>query len=341
MIRAVVDPNVFVSAFIGSPDAGPGRLVAAWSDRRFVLVVSPLLLAELAEVLARPKFERWASDGRAEAYVAALAARSEHHPDPDEPPSVVRDPKDDYLIALMHAADADLLVSLDNDLLDAELDDIVVLDPAVFLARVRETESETGKAEHFFTGETQAGRELRLFYEHTAYDTFTDETGQIVNNPAEMVITGTLDGAAIEVFALQQTMSKGQETSVTVRTDQGTFTAIAGDDTEAAAHCEALRRYRESRPSGGWTVSVEDSALEDDQWRFRVLITNERVSAHVEICMSDAVAKSEPWLGRAGNRSLDDLVAEDVQVRFRRATWAKIQEAARNPITVFAGRLRR
>ena len=52
--------SVFVSAFIGKPDAGPGRLVEAWRNRRFVLVVSPLLLAEL---LSRPKFARWAATG--------------------------------------------------------------------------------------------------------------------------------------------------------------------------------------------------------------------------------------------------------------------------------------
>ena len=63
MIRVVVDPSVFVSAFIGDPEAGPGRLVDAWRDHRFVLVVSPLLLAELEEVLLRPKFARWAGDG--------------------------------------------------------------------------------------------------------------------------------------------------------------------------------------------------------------------------------------------------------------------------------------
>jgi hypothetical protein len=56
LIRAVVDPSVLVSAFIGDPAAGPGQLVEAWCDRRFALVVSPLLLAELDEVLLRPKF---------------------------------------------------------------------------------------------------------------------------------------------------------------------------------------------------------------------------------------------------------------------------------------------
>jgi putative PIN family toxin of toxin-antitoxin system len=137
LIRAVVDPSVLVSAFIGDPKAGPGQLVAAWADRRFVLVVSPLLLYELAEVLARPKFARWAGDGRAEAYVAAFRARSEHRVDPPERASAgVRDPDDDYLVALRQAAQADFLVSLDRDLLDAPLPDATVVDPATFLGAV-------------------------------------------------------------------------------------------------------------------------------------------------------------------------------------------------------------
>jgi putative PIN family toxin of toxin-antitoxin system len=137
--RAVVDPSVFVSAFIGSPDAGPGRLVDAWRDRRFVLVVSPLLLGELDEVLSRPKFARWAGDGRAEAYVAGFGARSEHRPDPSQaPPKEVRDPKDDYLVALVRATRADFLVSLDRDLLDAQLDGITVTDPAIFVGSLED-----------------------------------------------------------------------------------------------------------------------------------------------------------------------------------------------------------
>ncbi len=290
-------------------------------------------------MLARPKFARWASDGRAEAYVAALAARSEHHPDPDEPPSVVRDPKDDYLVALMHATDADLLVSLDDDLLDAELPGIDVLDPAIFLTRIDQTERVPDKAQHFFTGETQAGRELRLFYEHTAYDTFTDETGEVVNNPAETEITGTLDGASIEVFGVTQSMSKGEGDSVTVRTDQGTFTAVAGDDVEAAAHRAALRRYMEWRPSRGWDTEVEGSAFEGDEWRFTVLVTNGRVSEHIEIRMSDELVQS--WVPGRPTPPPDEMVAEHVAAMFRGATWAKVQEAAQHPRILIWGQPRR
>ena len=122
MIRAVVDPSVFVSAFIGDPNAGSGQLVAAWRDRRFVLVVSPLLLGELEEVLSRPKFARWTSAGRARAFLGALRARSEHRSDPAASSSTtVRDPDDDYLVALYQDAEVDFLVSLDRDLLDATL----------------------------------------------------------------------------------------------------------------------------------------------------------------------------------------------------------------------------
>jgi putative PIN family toxin of toxin-antitoxin system len=115
--------------------------VDAWRERRFVLVVSPLLLAELREVLSRPKFARWAGDGRGDAYVAGLGARSEHQPDSDQPSSLrVRDPDDDYLVALMHATRADVLVSLDRDLLDAELDGVTVIDPAVFVSSLEHPE---------------------------------------------------------------------------------------------------------------------------------------------------------------------------------------------------------
>jgi putative PIN family toxin of toxin-antitoxin system len=139
--RAVVDTSVLVSAFVGDPVAGPAQLVDAWREQRFVLVVSPLLLAELGEVLARPKLKRWSADGRGQAYADGFAARSEQHPDPQlSLPSEVRDPDDDYLVALMRSSEADVLVSLDRDLLDAQLANITVLDPAKFLDRLSDTQ---------------------------------------------------------------------------------------------------------------------------------------------------------------------------------------------------------
>jgi putative PIN family toxin of toxin-antitoxin system len=136
VIRVVVDPSVLVSAFIGNPDAGPGRLIDAWLDGQCAMIVSPLLLDELAEVLARPKFAKWADDGRGVAYVAAFAAQAERHSDPPLTEASVRDPNDDYLVALARQTKADAVVSVDRDLLDAPVTDIAIVDPATFVARL-------------------------------------------------------------------------------------------------------------------------------------------------------------------------------------------------------------
>lgn len=141
MIRAVIDPSVLVSAFIGSPDAGPGRVVAAWRDNRFAMIASPLLIGELGEVLRRPKFARWSGDRRDVAYVAAFSARCERQPDPPDVGSSVRDPKDEYLVALAVASGADALVSVDRDLLETSVENLLILNPAAFLEHLASTAS--------------------------------------------------------------------------------------------------------------------------------------------------------------------------------------------------------
>jgi len=49
---------VLVSAAI-SPAGPPRQIVTAWTNERFELIVSPSVLDELADVLARPKFRRF------------------------------------------------------------------------------------------------------------------------------------------------------------------------------------------------------------------------------------------------------------------------------------------
>jgi putative PIN family toxin of toxin-antitoxin system len=116
LTRAVLDPNVLVSAFISQRGGSPDRIVRMWREGAFELVVSPKLIAELTEVLARPKFSLQAADGRAEAYIAALAGDATHIGDPSDPPAVSPDSADDYLIALARAARADVIVSDDSHL---------------------------------------------------------------------------------------------------------------------------------------------------------------------------------------------------------------------------------
>lgn len=101
---------------------------------------------------------------------------------------------------------------------------------------------------------TLAGRALVLCYERTAYHTFTDETGEAVEDPVETKITATLDGAPIDGHAV----SWSSDTAPVRSDDLGRFTATNTD--YAADHSEALRRYLKHRPSDEWEVAIVDKA---------------------------------------------------------------------------------
>jgi uncharacterized protein len=130
LTRAVLDPNVLISAFISPRGGAPDRIVRAWREGAFELIVSEQLIAELTDVLSRPKFSLQAADGRAQAYIAAFAEDAIQVVDPPNPAQVAPDRDDDYLIALAQAGGADLIVSGDSHLLQ-----LVNLSPPVLTPR--------------------------------------------------------------------------------------------------------------------------------------------------------------------------------------------------------------
>jgi putative PIN family toxin of toxin-antitoxin system len=100
----------------------------------FELVVSPMLFAELGEVLARPKFRPYVTGAEAAAYIELIGHEATIHDDPppgEDPLSA--DPDDEYLLDLARAAAADVLVSGDSHLLILR-DVVPVMSPAEFLA---------------------------------------------------------------------------------------------------------------------------------------------------------------------------------------------------------------
>ncbi len=142
MIFAVVDPSVFVSALIGRADAAPAQLVRAMAQARFTPIISPLLVEELKEVLERPKFSRWAGDGRGKAFLAAIVTCAAMHADDLQAPAAgLRDAEDEYLVKLARSRAADALVSVDRDLLDASIGDVRVVTPRAFLTDLASSSS--------------------------------------------------------------------------------------------------------------------------------------------------------------------------------------------------------
>lgn len=114
-MRVVVDTNVVMSGvFFGGL---PGRILTAWSAGQFALILSPAILDEYRRVgkeLGRRHPES------AAAFDSVLTLLLMHAVIVDAPPledPVSDDPDDDKFLALAAAANVDVVVSGDRDLL--------------------------------------------------------------------------------------------------------------------------------------------------------------------------------------------------------------------------------
>jgi predicted nucleic acid-binding protein len=105
-------------------------------DHRIETLVCRRLPAELAGVLERPKFRRYATIVEAHAFGAEVARCGRAVPDPAMVPRASRDPDDDYLVALARAAGVRALVSGDRDLTEMADPDPPILTPAQAVDRL-------------------------------------------------------------------------------------------------------------------------------------------------------------------------------------------------------------
>lgn len=134
MIRAVLDTNVLVSATI-VPQGYAARTVSLWEKRRFVPLLSPLLLEELDAVLRYPRIRRrhgW-SEEQISGYVSRLKDLAVLTPGQVVVSAVPQDPDDDVLVACALEGKADYLVTGDQHLLRlGSYEGIQIVTPAVF-----------------------------------------------------------------------------------------------------------------------------------------------------------------------------------------------------------------
>ena len=84
------------------------------------MLVSELLLSELHDVLMRRRFRRYMTEGEVEDLIADLREKGTGATEGEIERTVPDDPKDDYLVALAHASNADYLVSGDPHLVGAK-----------------------------------------------------------------------------------------------------------------------------------------------------------------------------------------------------------------------------
>ena len=111
-VRIVLDTNILIAALItkGTP---PDRLYQAWLRGEIELVTSTAQIAEVADVLARPRLQKYLDADEAAAILGNIDTRALILDDPPEV-DLSPDPKDNPILAAAIAGKADLIVSGDK-----------------------------------------------------------------------------------------------------------------------------------------------------------------------------------------------------------------------------------
>lgn len=139
MIRAVLDANVIVSGVL-SEKGNPGKILEAWRQKRFELVVSEAILAEIARVLRYPRIakrHRW-SESSIAALIEDLRGLAILTPGQVKLAIVKEDPSDDRYLECALEGEADYVVSGDRHLVRVDqLQGIEIVSPAEFTALIR------------------------------------------------------------------------------------------------------------------------------------------------------------------------------------------------------------
>lgn len=116
-MRIVIDTNLWISFLMKGGVTAPLKEIIG--NGQTAIVMSQELEEEIMAVVRRPKFRKYFSEASCQLLLSFLRKRCEYHL-PTEPPAHCRDPKDDFLLGLSLASDADFLLTGDNDLLAME-----------------------------------------------------------------------------------------------------------------------------------------------------------------------------------------------------------------------------
>lgn len=134
MLRAVLDANVFVSAYV-RPEGPPGQIVERLlRDAAFEVVLSAAIVDEVLAALAYPKILKIArTKVEPDLWFEDVVVLADFVTDRDIG-SVSKDPDDDKYVAAAIEGRASLVVSGDPDLLDIkEYAGVRIVNPRAFL----------------------------------------------------------------------------------------------------------------------------------------------------------------------------------------------------------------
>ena len=142
MLRAVLDTNVFVSSLLNKTGA-PARLIDAWRAGEYMLVTSPVIMAEIKAVLESPRIRKkyLLTDHDIGQLLDLLEKDSIIVPGRTQIGNVLpQDPTDHIFLSCALEAGVDFIVSGDRHLLSLKVfEGIPILSVVRFLERLAET----------------------------------------------------------------------------------------------------------------------------------------------------------------------------------------------------------
>jgi putative PIN family toxin of toxin-antitoxin system len=136
-LRAVIDTNVLVSAFIRRQGTA-GQVLQHLREGHFTIVYSVPLIVEMVEVLSRPKIQQkyHILTDDISAIINLIRLRGELV-SPDRVIDACRDPEDNRFLEAAVEGSADMIVSGDADLLDMqEFETIPIVSVVEFLEKI-------------------------------------------------------------------------------------------------------------------------------------------------------------------------------------------------------------
>lgn len=131
--RVVIDTNVLLSRLL-VPSSVPAQAVRRAVDQGQILA-SEATLEELADVLSRPKFDRYLTVSERQQFLRLFMRIAQWVPIL-HPVQACRDPRDDKFLALAVNGEAGVIITGDQDLLVLDpFRDVRILEPAAYLAQ--------------------------------------------------------------------------------------------------------------------------------------------------------------------------------------------------------------
>lgn len=119
MLRVVLDTNVFVSSVLVRAGL-PAQVLDSWRERRYLLIVSPGIIAEIRATLSYPRIRRKyaIADEDVEQLLTLLERDALVVPgDTDIAGTIPQDAADEMVLACAVDGEADVIVSGDRHLL--------------------------------------------------------------------------------------------------------------------------------------------------------------------------------------------------------------------------------